>query len=160
LSAAMVGLYMVDCTFNGFVNIIYVSLAGGLIGLRPAHLGIGLRSHQAGALDRGIGAGRRTESARPSVLRPAAGKIRLADRTWRLGRGFKKEGRLGEAEAAWRQALDLLAAAAVTDPTADVQRRWCDCANDLAWLRLHHSELALRDPTFALSRSPGAGPFL
>jgi tetratricopeptide (TPR) repeat protein len=63
----------------------------------------------------------------------------------------EKEGRLAEAEAAWRQALDLLAAAAVGGPTAEVQRRWCDCANDLAWLRLHHPEPALRDVGFAVT---------
>jgi tetratricopeptide (TPR) repeat protein len=150
LGATLLGLYVIDCTLNGFLNIIYVSLAGGLIGLRPEHLGLGLRSHQAGALDRGIGSGRRTESGRPSILRSAAGMIRLAERTWRLGRTFKKEGRLAEAETAWRQALDLLAAATLADPAA-VQRRWCDCANDLAWLRLHHSDPALRDPAFAVA---------
>ena len=67
-----------------------------------------------------------------------------------MGRTFKKEGRLAEAETAWRQALDLLAAAAGADPAA-VQRRWCDCANDLAWLRLHHPDPALRDPAFAVA---------
>ena len=151
LGAALVGLYMIDCTSNGYLNVIYVALAGGLIGLRPAHLGIGPKAlHGLGQKDQGLGAGRGSTLARPSARAPVAGKIRLADHSWRLGRTLKKEGRLAEAEAAWRQALDLLAAAAVADPAA-VRRPWCDCANDLAWLRLHPCEPALRDPAFAVA---------
>ena len=30
LAATLLGLYMIDCTLNGFVNIIYVSLAARL----------------------------------------------------------------------------------------------------------------------------------
>ena len=33
LSAVLLGLYMIDCLSNGFPNIIYVTLAGGLMGL-------------------------------------------------------------------------------------------------------------------------------
>jgi cytochrome c-type biogenesis protein CcmH/NrfG len=31
-----------------------------------------------------------------------------------------------------------------------VRRRWCDCANDLAWLRANHPEPARRDPASAV----------
>jgi len=151
VAATLLGLYTIDCLLNGYINIIYVAVAGGLIGLRPVDLAIRLGTHQAAALDRGLGASRQRWSAPSAALRPLAGKIRLADRSWRLGRTLKKEGRLAEAEAAWRQALDLLAAAAGAEPAAEVRQRWCDCANDLAWLRLHHPEPALRDPAFALA---------
>ena len=33
---------MIDCTLNGFVNIIYVSLAGAIIGVKPTQLGVGV----------------------------------------------------------------------------------------------------------------------
>jgi Flp pilus assembly protein TadD len=31
-----------------------------------------------------------------------------------------------------------------------LQQRWCDCANDLAWLLLNHPDAASRDPASAL----------
>ena len=33
----------------------------------------------------------------------------------------------------------------------EVRRRWCDCANDLAWLRANHPESARRDGASALA---------
>ena len=38
LAATLIGLYMIDCLLNGFVNIIYVTLAGGLISFKPPRL--------------------------------------------------------------------------------------------------------------------------
>ena len=38
LATVLLILYMVDCLMNGFPNIIYVTLAGGLIGLEPKQL--------------------------------------------------------------------------------------------------------------------------
>jgi tetratricopeptide (TPR) repeat protein len=152
LGATLLGLYMIDMTVNGALNIIYVALAGGVVGLKPEDLGIdpaGLRS--GGARQRFSGDVLRTDCSRLRALSPVAGKIQVADRSWRLGRSFRREGNLAEAEAAWRQALDLWHAAAVADPAADVRRRWCDCANDLAWLRLHHPEPARRDVSFAIA---------
>jgi tetratricopeptide (TPR) repeat protein len=151
LGAALLSLYVVDCILNGFLNMIFISLAGGLIGLSPASLGVTRTTwHQVGDTGRRSGTVRKAECARRSTLRPAAGRIRLADRYRSLGRAFKKKGQLAEAEAAWRQALDLLAATAVGGATPDVQRRWCDCANDLAWLRLHHPEPELQDVNFGV----------
>ncbi|HLH28871.1 MAG TPA: tetratricopeptide repeat protein, partial [Acidimicrobiales bacterium] len=74
----------------------------------------------------------------------------LADRCRTLARSFKQDGRTDEAEAAWRQALELLTASLQADPAAaDVRRRWCDCANDLAWLQANHPDPARRDPASA-----------
>lgn len=38
LVAVVLGLYMIDCLLNGFANMIYITLAGGLIGLEPKQL--------------------------------------------------------------------------------------------------------------------------
>jgi Flp pilus assembly protein TadD len=76
----------------------------------------------------------------------------LAERCRTLGRSFKQEGRPDEAEAAWRQALDVLGALIEADPgDAGLRRRWCDCANDLAWLRANHPDTARRDPISAVA---------
>ena len=76
--------------------------------------------------------------------------IELADRYHSLGRSFKQEGRPDEAESAWRQALDVLTARMQAEPEAPgLRHRWCDCANDLAWLRANHPDPARRDPEAA-----------
>ncbi|MHB1557188.1 MAG: tetratricopeptide repeat protein, partial [Isosphaeraceae bacterium] len=67
-----------------------------------------------------------------------------------LGRGFRQEGRLDQADAAWSRALELLAGLIEADPGSDdLRRRWCNCANDLAWLRANHPDPAHRDPRSA-----------
>ena len=76
----------------------------------------------------------------------------LADRYRSLARSFKQAGRPDEAAAAWRQALGALDALMAADPDAPGLRRlWCDCANDLAWLRANHPDPARRDPEAAVA---------
>jgi tetratricopeptide (TPR) repeat protein len=155
MAAALLGIYMIDCLLNAMVNIIYITLAGGLISLQPRQLATMAARHGTGA------AGRRASGAVPPAAaagdgptgpRPAHGRVALADRFCTLGRSFKRAGRLDEAEAAWRQALDLLTESIEADPAAlEVRRRWCDCANDLAWLRANHPDPALRDPGYAVA---------
>jgi hypothetical protein len=149
LAAAFLGIYMIDCLLNGFVNIIYVTLAGGLMGLEPGRLGaIAAARHGAEA----EGAGRRASPSGGVAARPPSGRLALADRCRTLGRSFKQSGRPVEAEAAWRQALDLLTGLLQADGAApEVRRRWCDCANDLAWLRANHPDPARRDPASAVA---------
>ena len=120
LAAVLLGLYIVDCLMNFFPNIIYVTAAGGLMGLDPRQLGARMASQG---------------------LATAAGasKVALADGNHRLGRTLKCEGRFSEAEAVWGHAVELLGTLIVADPgNLDLRRRWCDCANDLAWLTLHY----------------------
>ncbi len=149
LAAGFMGLYLVDCLLNAFVNIIYISMAGGLASLDPRQLRTPGRDAEATGR-RAVG---RTAPWAPHVVATAAsGRALLADRCRSLGRSFKLEGRLDEADAAWRQALDLLAALAAADPgNAEPRRRWCDCANDIAWLRANHPDPARRDPATAVS---------
>ncbi len=109
---------------------IYVTLAGGLMSIDPN------RFRAAARPDRPQG---------PS-------RIMLAGRYRSLGRTFKQERRFDEAEAAWRQALDLLTGVLNAKPNSPEQRlEWCDCANDLAWLRANHPDLARRDPDAAVA---------
>jgi tetratricopeptide (TPR) repeat protein len=166
-AAVLLGLYTIDCLVNAFVNLIYVVLAGSLIGIRLTRdrresledggadavngrnrtrlreAAITGAARPVRALDR-CGA---STSRPPRVVAAAAGRIRLADRYRTLGRTFKEQGRLAEAQSAWRHALDLLTEPAALHPeVCDSRRRWCDCANDLAWLQLNHPDLAGRDP--------------
>ena len=89
------GLYMVDCLLNGFVNIIYVTLAGGLS--RPGADSIrAIAAGRAGTRPRTGGASGGHPGGRAGVgVGPSrAGPIALADRYRSLGRSFKQEGRL------------------------------------------------------------------
>ena len=118
LAAVLLSLYMVDCLMNGFPNMIYVTLAGGLIGLEPKQL----RAIAAGRGGKAVGQAGRGEprvAALGAVAAgpgPHGGQIVLADRYRSLGRSFKQEGRPDEAESAWRQALDVLTALMEAEP--------------------------------------------
>lgn len=151
LATALMGLYTVDCLVNAFVNIIYITMAGALVGLDPRQLrgaagpeAVGRRAAgRASRASKGIGA---------AVDAAPAGRALLADRCRALGRSLKQEGRLDEADAAWRQALDLLAASVDAAPgDGEALRRWCDCANDLAWLRANRPDAPRRDPASAVA---------
>ena len=157
LVSALLALYMVDCLLNAFPNMIYVTLAGGLMSIEP-------RRFRALATGRGGAAsatwanpsGRNAQTAAfdpvTATSAATAGRITLADRYRNLGRSFKQEGRFDEAESAWRQALDLLTRMLDAKPNSAAERiQWCDCANDLAWLQANHPDLARRDPDAAVA---------
>ena len=127
LVSALLPLYMIDCLLNAFPNMIYVTLAGGLMSIDP---------NRFSAI----------------VTDPFAGRIILADRYRSLGRSYKQERRSDEAESAWRQALDLLTGVLDAKPNLPEQRlQWLECANDLAWLRANRSDVAHRDPDAAVA---------
>lgn len=142
IGAVLLGLYMVDCLMNGFINMSYIALAGGLASLGEREL------RRRGPLT--AAAAVAAEPRAMAAVAPTSGPERLAGRCRALGRSYKREGRPDEADAAWRQALDWLAAAVAADPAADRPRRlWCDCANDLAWLQANRPDPARRDPAAA-----------
>ena len=123
VAAVLLGLYIVDCLLNGFPNIIYITLAGGLAGIEPKQLRL---------LPPGSG----SQAVKRSG---SADQLALADRNRRLGRALKAEGRLTEAEVVWRQSLDLLDKLRAAYPNnPDLQQRCCDCTNDLVWLWVNY----------------------
>jgi hypothetical protein len=154
LAMVLLILYTVDCLLNAFPNIIYLTLAGGLIGVEPKPL----RTTGAGRGGKAVGQTGRAEprATAPGVIAtgpgPYGGRILLADRYHRLGRSFKQEGRRNEAESAWRQALDVLTGLLEGKPgSPELQQLWCDCANDLAWLWANHPDPARRNPNAAVA---------
>ena len=123
LAAVMLTLYIVDCLLNGFVNLIYITLAGGLMGLEPKQLRL-----------IAPGSGKQTVEQTSG-----ANQLALAAHKHSLGRTLKAEGRLTEAEAIWRQSLDLLSVLRAAYPNnPDLHQRCCDCANDLVWLWVNY----------------------
>ena len=135
LSAVLLGLYMIDCLSNGFPNMIYITLAGGLMGLEPSHLRLGTERCSETTTD-WIG-----------LATPTVASIALADNNCNRGRELKAQGKLREAEVVWRQALDFITTLSATHPEQpDLQHRWCDCANDLAWLLANATDPAIRNP--------------
>jgi tetratricopeptide (TPR) repeat protein len=59
---------------------------------------------------------------------------------------------LADAHSAWKQALDILTELAGRySDNPDLQRCWCDCANDMAWFLLKHPDLDSRGFAHALT---------
>ena len=139
VAAMLLTLYMIDCTVNGFTNIIYICMAGGLIGIIPA--GVGLLTH---TLD--------GEQPNQVLPRPVVTRIAMADRYRELGRSLKSQRLWADTYSAWQQSLEMLTEllARYSDHSALLQR-WCDCANDVAWLLLNHPDLDSRGSAYALS---------
>jgi len=155
LAAVLLILYMVDCLLNAFPNMIYMTLAGGLIGMKPKQLQMTAaeRSGRAivGQADRG-----RTRAVALGMVATGAslhsGQLRLANRYRDVGRSFKQDGRLNEAVSAWRQALAVLTGLLEAEPgSPELRQLWCDCANDLAWLWANHPDPVHRDPDAAVA---------
>ena len=139
VAAMLLSLYMIDCTVNGFINIIYICMAGGLIGVTPA--GVGRLTHAIHG-----------EQPNRVLSRPAVSEIAMTDRYRELGRSLKSQRLWADACSAWQQSLETLTELLARHPDhPDLVRRWCDCGNDLAWLLLNHPELDLRGRAYALS---------
>jgi tetratricopeptide (TPR) repeat protein len=166
VAATLICLYMIDCTVNGFINIIYIAMAGGLISITPAQAGIstvglyrtGISTEVSDLPERGTAEGRllthviNGEELNYVLSRPVVSRIAMTDRYRELGRSLKRERLWADAYSAWQQAFDVLTELAVRYPDhPDLLRRWCDCANDVAWLLLNHPDLDSRGPAYALS---------
>jgi tetratricopeptide (TPR) repeat protein len=167
LVATLVGLSLVDNLFNGSVSVALVTLAGGLISITPAQLGdrrAQLRGTRTAASDPGGMLQTNALKAQPGRAElpgPQPGRVlphsiasRLAaiDRYRNLGRRLKADKRWADARSAWQQALDSLTELATRHSDfPELERRWCDCANDVAWLVLNHPDSDPRGPAHALA---------
>ena len=127
LAALMLGLYVIDCLMNGFPNIVYVTLAGGLVGIEPKELW--------------------SQSGGTTKTRASESMIARVDHDYHLGRSLKSEGRFDEAAAIWRHALASLNKLTTLYPhSSDLLQRRCDYTNDLAWLLANTPNPALQEP--------------
>ena len=77
---------MVDCLLNAFINIIYITLAGGLISLEPKHLraipGAGRGVESAGRRPVGAPSGRPRPGSGPPAPAPAGSPWRIVAAPW------------------------------------------------------------------------------
>ena len=133
VAAMLLSLYMIDCTVNGFINIIYISMAGGLIGVTRAGVGLPTRTLDG-------------EQPNQVLSHPAVSRIAMADRYRELGRSLKSQRLWEDTYSAWQQSLEMLTELLARHPDhSALLQRWCDCANDVAWLLLDHPDLDSRD---------------
>jgi hypothetical protein len=128
--AVVVDVSLLDGLLNGMLNLIYIVAAGGLVNIATCRTLVLART------------------AYPAI--PIVEK--RATEYQSLGRAFRDHGRYLEAKNAWLGALDLLSKQASAQPTAPALRqKWCECANDLAWLLVMAADPGVRDPAAALS---------
>ena len=167
LAAVFLGVYLIECLANGWVIMIYLSLAGGLIGMTPAQFALGrtgwrgtkVNVDQASRIlqKTPIGIGPRrdpniNEQSYQGLPRSISARMALADRYQTLGRSLKSEGRWVDAFSAWQQAFDT--STELMRRNSDipsVRRYWCDCGNNLAWLLVNHPESDSRGVAYALT---------
>ena len=162
----VLNLYLLDCMINGMLNAIYLIAAGGLLNVAGTRLPLLPTNHHDG---------NRGRAAEPSVPVPGAAASldprisqveaiidqdagldtpseRLAIRYQMAGREAKAAGRFAEAKAAWVHALDLRTELTTACPDHRILReRFCECANDLAWLLANAPDPAVRDPAHAVA---------
>jgi hypothetical protein len=144
----ILSLFMLDGLSNSMFNPVYLMIAGGAVGLTPARVGL-QASAGAGGLA-AVGGWDGTAVAHANGI-TVPGDDRAAHYQ-SLGRAAKDRGRLNEVEAAWQHALDLLTESLAAHPGQPaLRRRWCDGANDLAWLLAGAADPAVRDPAGAVA---------
>ena len=156
--ATLLGLYMVDCLANGFMNLSYVVAAGGLASTASTLDKSRRRNREVSHDDKHADLngssvnGPDLEHVPPTPDRPStspstagasatATQERLADRYWQLARKLRTEGRLDEAKSMLSYSYELLSKLAAAQPSVrEIQKQRWNCANDLAWLLLNQSE--------------------
>ena len=165
--AVILNLYLIDCMFNGMLNVIYIIAAGGLLNVVEVRPRSRLAAHDDGKIGRvanprsrppAAAQASREMSARQgdATVEPGAGlrepREGIARRYQTLGRDSKTQGRFAEAKAIWLRALDLWADLTTAFPDrAVLHHHWCECANDLAWLLANAPDPAVRDPAHAVA---------
>ena len=150
--ATLIGLYVVDCLVNGFMNLSYVLACGGLIGAVSSP-DTALRTKRKASHDDDRAGLHGSSVIGPDLepVSPEPARQSLVDRYRQLARKLSTEGQLAEAKDALSYAYDLLVKLAATHPEVrEIQRQRWDCANDLAWLLLNESNPTTGDPLLAV----------
>ncbi len=162
----VLNLYLLDCMLNGMLNVIYLIAAGGLLNVvaarprpRPANRDdgkIGNAANPPSGLPAAGAAGaipaRQGEVNGETDARLGEPREGIALRYQALGRASKAQGRFADAKASWLRALDLWTELSTASPDrVPLQERWCECANDLAWLLASAPDPAVRDPAHAIA---------
>jgi hypothetical protein len=166
--AALLGVYMVDCLMNGFINLVYVVASGGLICALPTNTnprmsdddsskGEQLARTPKPSSSRGqveglpIKAEPFTGSTDGETHAPSPSQMQLADRYGKLARVLRDQGLSAEARAAWIHALELLAEVASIHPDLpEIQKQRWNCSNDLAWFLINEPDPTVGDPQLAV----------
>jgi tetratricopeptide (TPR) repeat protein len=168
--AVLLGLYQIDCLLNGFINPILLVAGGGLICVQAstlAHQPLFWSTPEEGqfaSVDRtralqdsqqgfsaAIGVDRPNPAPTDCLARPTVPQERLAQRYEELARALKNQGLSSETKDAWCYALEILNDLVLLYPEfVDLQKRRCDCANDLAWFLLHEPDPLVRNPEMAV----------
>jgi tetratricopeptide (TPR) repeat protein len=147
----ILALYLIDCLLNGFVNLIYIVMCGGLISTMPAPSIAGRAKPRDQDEKESIKAIEAGDSPTLERMATAAARLRRAESYIQVARSLSAEGQPEAAVAARRHALDLLREAWVLNPEdMAIRRRWCDCANDLAWSLANHADPRSRNPDEAV----------
>ena len=90
LAATLLGVFLFDCLLNAFPNMIYATLAGGLIGIEGDQVrAIVTERGRKSAGPAGVAKPRSAASARGLAAVASPGKLGLADRTHSLGRTLR-----------------------------------------------------------------------
>ena len=146
LAAVLLGLYMIDCLMNAFPNMIYVTLAGGLIGLEPKQLRTTAATARAGR-----------PWARPAGAKPRRPRWYRATRAGRMagritaGGPIPQPGTVFQARgAAERGGVRLAAGPRRADRPDRSRARLPEAAAAMVRLR--------QRPGLALGQSPRSGP--
>jgi len=164
--AVVLNLYLLDCMFNGMLNVIYLIAAGGLLNVvgyrakpRPGehdHTKAG-RAAKRRRRRTAVQSTRKISASQGALyLEPPAGlsdpREGIALRYQTLGRDSKAQGRFAEAKAMWLRALDVWTELTTDCPDHPLLRsHWSNCANDLAWLLANAADPAVRDPAHAIA---------
>ena len=180
--ATILGLYIIDCLLNGFINLLYILGSGALISVYPTESkrGLPIEGSSKGEGPRAPRSGSRWARSEVAEL-PAESsgsnnqethtlslpQAQLARRYQELARVLKSQGLPAEAKAAWIHALDILTEFAAKYPDlGEAQRYRWECANDLAWFLISQpglnnddSQLALRLATQTTQANPDIAAF-
>lgn len=130
-AVAVIGIYMIDCLLNAFVNSVYMAVLGGLVSCLQRGVDLSAGDVDPGRFD--------YDDVRPpadGVAARGAG-FALADRYIEMARDYRRMGSDEKASSAWRLAYDLLVRRCALEPDdLGLSRLRFDCANDLAWFLL------------------------